>query len=110
MSSRAIGGLRGVARVLLPAIALAMPAMADARAEAPAISEARAQEIAREAAGCKAPDACVLRGGLREGKWVFVVSFVHSRDAEGKPRFMPGGFVGVTVSRDGRVVDLMPGA
>lgn len=80
-----------------------------APASAESISESRAREIAREAAGCKSENACVLRGGLRDGKWRFVVSFVAGRDPAGNPLFVPGGFVGVTVSRDGQVVDLMPG-
>ncbi|MCB1906099.1 MAG: hypothetical protein KDH15_01920 [Rhodocyclaceae bacterium] len=87
--------------------ALTVPAIA--MAQSPAIGKARAIDIARDAAGCKSVDVCVLRGGLDAGRWVFVVSFVAGRDADGRPRFVPGGFVGSTVGRDGRVDDRMPG-
>ena len=107
MRSRAIQKLRGLGRALLPAIAAAMPLLAPA--EPALVDAARAQQIALAAAGCNASRDCVVKGGFSEGQWVFIVSFVHSRDTDGKPRFMPGGFVGVTVSADGRVIDRMPG-
>ena len=84
----------------------------EAHAQAPVapIGEQKAKEIALRAAGCGGATECEIRGGLKDGKWVFVVSFVHSRDAKGAPRFTPGGWMGITVGPTGEVLDRMPGA
>lgn len=79
-------------------------------AETEPISEEQARAIALAAAGCDARRECVVKGSFSDGQWVFIVSFVRSRDAEGKPRFAPGGFVGITLDAKGRVIDRMPGA
>jgi hypothetical protein len=83
-----------------------------AHAQAPVspIGEQRAKEIALKAAGCGAASDCEVRGGPKDGKWVFVVWFVHSRDDKGAPRFMPGGWMGITIGPNGEVLDRMPGA
>jgi hypothetical protein len=105
---RTASSILAAAAVHFAALGFGVGARADPGPEP--IDAAKAQAIALAAAGCDAGRDCVIKGGLTEGQWVFIVSFVHSRDADGKPRFMPGGLVGVTVSRDGRIVDLMPGA
>lgn len=101
---------RTLLKFLLVAAAWTAFWAAAAASASEAITQAVAENIAREAAGCDAARECVLRGGWRDGKWIFVVSFVAGRDPAGNPLFVPGGFIGVTVSRDGRVVDVMPGA
>jgi hypothetical protein len=75
-----------------------------------AITETQAREIAFKEAGCSAAMECVVKGGFRDGKWVFIVSFIHSRDAKGEPQFMPGGHMGITVGPNGEVLNRMPGA
>jgi hypothetical protein len=89
---------------------LAFQCLAQPQAPAEPIDEQRAKEIALKAAGCGAKKDCVVQGGFREGKWMFIVSFVHSRDEKGAPRFMPGGHMGITVGPDGKVLQRMPGA
>lgn len=108
MDSRVVQSCMGFIRCLV--LAAALPGIANAQTSAAAVSEARAQEIAREAAGCKTVEDCVLRGGWRDGKWIFVVSFVAGRDPAGNPLFAPGGFIGITVGRDGQILDRMPGS
>jgi len=74
------------------------------------LSKAEAIAIALREAGCrKAPD-CEVRGGLKDGKWVFVVWFVTGRNTDGSPQFTPGGWVGLTLDGQGEVIDRMPGA
>ena len=74
------------------------------------ISKADAVVIALREAGCRKAEDCDVRGGLNDGKWVFVVWFVMGRNPDGSPRFAPGGFVGLTLNAQGVVIDRMPGA
>jgi hypothetical protein len=73
------------------------------------ISRADAVAIALREAGCRKATDCDVRGGLKDGKWVFVVWFVMGRNTDGSPQFVPGGWVGLTLSAQGVVVDRMPG-
>ena len=90
--------------------ALAIQTQSPAQAPGTPIDERRAKEIALEEAGCGAAKDCVVKGGFRDGKWIFIVMFVHSRDEKGAPRFMPGGHMGITIGPNGKVLDRIPGA
>jgi len=74
------------------------------------IAKAEAVAIALREAGCRKAQDCDVRGGLKDGKWVFVVSFVMGRNADGSPQFAPGAWVGITINAQGEVIDRMPGA
>lgn len=74
------------------------------------VTEEEARAIALKAAGCRSTEHCEVRGGLTNGNWAFVVSFIMGRDSKGEPLFAPGGWVGITVSPEGKVIDRMPGA
>jgi hypothetical protein len=74
------------------------------------ISRADAVAIALREAGCRKDENCDVRGGLKDGKWVFVVWFVMGRNADGSPQFAPGGWVGLTLNVEGVVIDRMLGA
>ena len=65
--------------------------------------------IALREAGCGRASDCVVRGGRKEGKWVFVVWFVTGRNADGSPQFTPGGWIGLTLDAQGTVLDRTPG-
>ena len=90
--------------VLVVAFAYAVPSMAAD------ISRADAAAIALREAGCRKPVDCDVRGGLKDGKWVFVVWFVMGRNPDGSPQFAPGGWVGLTLNSQGVVIDRMLGA
>ena len=74
------------------------------------ISQANATAIALREAGCRKAEDCVVRGGPKDGKWVFVIWFVMGRNADGSPQFSPGGWVGLTLNAQGEVIDRMLGA
>jgi len=74
------------------------------------ISKGDAVAIALREAGCRKPEECDVRGGLKDGKWVFVVWFVMGRNPDGSPQFAPGGWVGLTLNAKGEVIDRMAGA
>jgi len=74
------------------------------------ISRSDAVAIALREAGCRTAENCDVRGGLKDGKWVFVVWFVMGRNADGSPQFAPGGWVGLTLNAHGVVIDRMLGA
>ena len=95
---------RFVALMFVVALTHAAPCMA---AE---ISKAEAVAIALREAGCRKVEDCNVRGGLKDGKWVFVVSFVMGRNPDGSPQFAPGAWVGITLNAQGELVDRMPGA
>ena len=90
--------------LLVVALAYAVPAIAAD------ISKADAVVIALREAGCRKAEDCEVRGGLKDGKWVFVIWFVMGRNQDGSPLFAPGGFVGITLNAQGVVIDRMPGA
>lgn len=96
-------------RAWLAGIVLVVTLLAHAQVPAP-ITEEKAKEIALKAAGCRTASDCEIRGGLKDGKWVFVVWFVYSRDPQGQPRLTPGGWMGITIDPYGEVLDRMPGA
>jgi hypothetical protein len=77
---------------------------------AAAISKGDAVAIALREAGCRKSKDCDVRGGLKDGKWVFVVWFVMGRNPDGSPQFAPGGWVGLTLNGKGDVIDRMAGA
>ncbi|HEY5761905.1 MAG TPA: hypothetical protein VIS73_01715 [Rhodocyclaceae bacterium] len=107
LAVRRLRRLVGVLSGALLMVSLCLPLTL--RAEAVPITEDKARAIALAAAGCDAKRDCVVKDSFTDGQWVFIVSFVHSRDDEGKPRFMPGGFVGITFDAEGKVIDRMPG-
>ena len=74
------------------------------------ISKGDAVAIALREAGCRKAEDCDVRGGMKDGKWVFVVWFVMGRNSDGSPQFAPGGWVGLTLNANGEVIDRMPGA
>lgn len=74
------------------------------------ITEHEARAIALRNAPCPRADSCEIRGGWQDGKWVFVVSFITGRTADGKPQFTPGGWIGITVNRAGEIINRTPGA
>jgi len=80
------------------------------RSVAADISKTEAVAIALREAGCRKAEDCDVRGGLKDGKWVFVVWFVKGRNADGSPQFVPGGWVGLTLNAKGEVIDRMLGA
>ena len=90
--------------VLIVALACSAPSMAAD------VSRADAVAIALREAGCRKAEDCDVRGGIKDGKWVFVVWFVMGRNADGSPQFAPGGWVGLTLNAQGVVIDRMPGA
>jgi hypothetical protein len=89
---------------LVVALTYAVPSIAANIAKADAVT------IALREAGCRKANDCDVRGGLKDGKWVFVVWFVMGRNADGSPQFAPGGWVGLTLNAKGEVIDRMPGA
>jgi len=98
-------GMRTIATLLLVVVTTyAVPLLA---AE---ISQRDAIAIALREAGCKKAADCEVRGGLKGGRWVFVVWFVMGRNPDGSPQFAPGGWVGLTLDAQGEVIDRMPGA
>lgn len=74
-----------------------------------AIDEAAAIRIAEQASGCGPSRPCQSRTYLKDGKWITVVSFIYGLRDSGEPIFKPGGWVGITVDEDGKVVDTAPG-
>lgn len=74
------------------------------------ISEEEARAIALASAGCRKPENCLARGRLKDGNWIFVVSFIMGRDRNGEPLVAPGGWIGITINSKGKVIDRMPGA
>ncbi len=90
--------------MLVVALAYAVPCTA---AE---ISKSDAVDIALREAGCRKAEDCDVRGGMKDGKWAFVVWFVMGRNSDGSPQFAPGGWVGLTLNANGEVIDRMPGA
>ena len=90
--------------LLIVALSYSVPTLA---AE---ISRAEAVAIALREAGCRKAVDCDVRGGPRDGKWVFVVWFVIGLNADGSRQFTPGGWVGITLNAQGVVVDRMSGA
>lgn len=79
--------------------------------DAQSLTEDEARSIALTAAGCRNPESCIARGYLKDGNWIFVVSFVTGHDPKtGKPLLTPGGWVGLTIDPRGKVIDRMPGA
>jgi hypothetical protein len=100
-----LGAVQKIAAFLL-LVALAYSAVSIAAQ----ISRADAVAIALREAGCPKIENCDVRGGLKDGKWVFVVWFVMGRDADGSPQFAPGGWVGLTLNAEGVVIDCTPGA
>ncbi len=73
------------------------------------ISKDEAIAIVLREAGCREVEDCEIRGGQKDGKWVFAVWFVMGRNTDGSPQFAPGGWVGLTLSAQGDVIDRMPG-
>jgi len=90
--------------VLIAALAYSAPSIA---AE---ISKADAVAIALREAGCRKVEDCDVRGGLKNGNWVFVVWYVMGRNADGSPQFAPGGWLGLTLNAQGEVTDRLLGA
>ena len=92
--------------------ALAIVAMLaySATSDAVEISKDDAVAIALREAGCRKAVDCDVRGGLKDGNWVFVVWFVVGRNADGSPQFVPGGWIGLTLNAQGEIIDRMPGA
>ena len=88
--------LRTAAWLSVMAMTQALPSAAAAD-----ISKDQAIAIALREARCRMPQDCEIRGGLQDGKWIFVVWFVKGRNPEGSPQFAPGGWVGLTVDAQG---------
>lgn len=74
-----------------------------------AIDEAEAMRIAENAAGCGPNRPCQSRTYLKDGRWITVVSFIYGVRDDGQPILKPGGWVGIAVDEDGKVVEKMPG-
>lgn len=75
-----------------------------------AIDEPTARKIAEEAAGCGPKQPCQTRARFEKGNWLLVVWFVYGFRENKEPILKPGGWVGITVNQDGKVVEKVPGA
>ncbi|MEW6329986.1 MAG: hypothetical protein AB1560_00860 [Pseudomonadota bacterium] len=75
-----------------------------------AIDEMAAREIAEKEAGCSSAQPCQTRARLDKDRWVMVVWFIHGYRENGEPVLKPGGWVGITVSQDGKITEKVPGA
>ena len=75
-----------------------------------AIDEVKAKQIAEQAAGCGPDKICDTRARMLEDeRWTVIVWFVYGYRDNGEPIFVPGGWVGFTISKDGKIVDKTPG-
>jgi hypothetical protein len=68
-------------------------------------TEFKAKTIALQAAKCKDTEDCQIFGWLKEGLWNFTIFHIKSRTADGKPEFIPFGWVQIVINQDGEIVE-----
>ena len=73
------------------------------------ISETEAILLAKELSGCGEVKKCQIRAQLKNDQWIMIVSTIYGYRQNGKPVFKPGGWVGFTLSQEGKLLHKMPG-
>jgi len=74
-----------------------------------AIDEAGAKAIAEKAAGCNKDTPCETKANPDKNQWIVSVSFIYGYQKNGSPIFKPGGWIGFTISQDGKIVNKYEG-